>query len=207
MNRSRKVIDFPTDKNSDGSLKLFAMLFYLFLAIMLIFIGQLSEGGLGILFVMALLYNFGIKQKHETIRYLQKNRIVLLILLGICLLVYLKMTVASALLVGMYWLLVGRNGREAPYFLKFHLLTALIFNFLLLMPYLILDAVIALVSRCLLLLHVGAAATVVASISSHYLPLMMMGLLCGAAIWLSISVLMGRTPYIGVVTNNVRHLA
>lgn len=207
MSRSSNVVQFPSENSSGKSLKLFAMLFYLFVAFMLTLGANLSEEGLGTLVILGVLYNFMVRQRIYRTSYFKDNRVLLIILLVVFIVVY-KLTVLLILgMAALYWLLVGRSGREAPYFLKFHMLTALIFNFFLLMPYLILTAVISLISRCLVLFHLTAAGAVIGSISGMYIPLMMMGLLGGAALWLSISVLMGRTPYIGLVTNNVRHWA
>jgi len=207
MSPSRQVIDFPSPNQNDGNLKLFAILFYLMVAFMLIFVSHLSEGGLGILTLLGILYNYGIRHRIHKTGYFQKNRLLVTVLLVLILLLYPFAVLTTVLVIGAYWLLVGRTNREAPYFLKFHILTALVFNFFLLMPYLILDALISLAGRCLVLFHMLAPAKVVADLSGQHLPLLMMGLLTGAALWLAASVVMGKTPYIGVITDNVRQLS
>jgi hypothetical protein len=206
MSRFKNVVPFPSDHNQGHSLKVFAMLFYLFVAFMLTLGGQPTGEGLWTLMILGVLFNYMVLQRLYRTSYFKDNRVMLIIVLLILILVY-KFTVL--LVMGMavlYWLLVGRSGREAPYFLKFHMLTALIFNFFLLMPYLILNSAVNLVSRCLTLFHLAGADAVVGSVSHTILPLFVMGLMWGAAIWLSINVLMGRTPYFAVITDNVRNL-
>lgn len=209
MSRFKNVVPFPLSDNKHGhSLKVFGMLFYLFVAFMLSKMGGPPSGeGLWTLMILGVLYNYLVRQRLYRTNYFRDNKVLLIILVVLLLVVYPLTVLLIAGMGFLYWLLVGRSGREAPYFLKFHMVTGLIFNFFLLMPYLILNAMVSLVSKCLVLFHLTGAATVVGSVSMTILPLFVMGLMWGAAIWLSINVLMGRTPYMGVVTDNVRSLA
>jgi len=209
MTRPRNVVDFPSNKHSDVKVKLFAMLFYLFIAFLLTLGTGLSEEGLWGLALFGVLYNYFVRQRvHRNFQFRQDRQPLTWVLIGALLVlfiwVYKLVAIIALVLAFLYWGLIGGNVREAPYFLKFHMLTALVFNFFLLMPYLILVAVILLLSHLLVLFQLPAAGTVVSSIALYYLPLLMTGLIGGASLWLSISVLMGRTPYLGIVTTNVR---
>ena len=207
MSRVKNVVPLPSEKKNDLNLKLFAMLFYVFVAALLTRSGQPGEDGLFTLMILGVLFNFMVRQRIYRTRYFRDNKVILIILLVIMMVVYPYLVILSWGMAGLFWLLVGRSGREAPYFLKFHMLTALIFNFFLLMPYLILRAVLVMVAQGLALLHLSGAGQVLVQMATMYLPLFVVGLTWGATVWLSISVLMGRTPYLPVVTDNVRSLA
>jgi hypothetical protein len=205
--RSNNVLPFPSDNPSGVQLKLFALVFYLFLAYLLTFGLGLSEDGLFALMILGVIYNIFVRNRLHSGSYFQEHKVILVILLVIFLLVFKLAMVLLLLLAGAYWLLVGKSGREAPYFLRFHLLTALILDFFILMPYLLLSAVFMLLGQ---LFKMGGLGVLVAPgmlIVEQGLPLFFMGLFWGAAAWLSISAVMGRTPYIPVVTGNVRHWA
>jgi hypothetical protein len=105
-----------------------------------------------------------------------------------------------------YWLLVSRNRREAPYFLRFHMLTAMIATGLLLLFVLLFQAIIAWLDS---LLKLGGMSLFI-SIQYWYellWPYLTSFLFWGMALWFSFNALMGRTPYLPVVTDNVRQLA
>lgn len=207
MKRSGKVIDFPMGQAGGNGLKIFAVIFYLFLAYMLTLGTGLSEESLWVLFLLGPLYNFFVRQRIHQTGYFQQNKVMLIILLAILVLAFKGTMILLLVLAGIYWLLVGRSGREAPYFLRFHILTGLILNFFILMPYLMLNSGIELVYRLANVFQVGALVSPVITPVHSHLPLLCMGIFWGAGIWLSISALIGRTPYIGIVTPNVRHWA
>ena len=209
MKRSSNVVQFPSDNQNGFRLKIFAVLFYLFVAYLLTFGTGLSEEGLWGLVLFGGMYGYLIKEqayKRLKIKPHEKTKFMVIgvLLLVIFLWLYKIVAVLALILAGMYWLLVGRTGREAPYFLKFHLLTALIFNFFLLMPYLIVNAIIVLIGHSLSMAHLAVPAAVLGDISHHLLPQLMTGLLWGAGLWLAASVILGRTPYIALVSSNVR---
>ena len=104
----------------------------------------------------------------------------------------------------LYWLLVGRSGREAPYFIRFHILTALILNFFILLAYFLLLALLELLGPIFSLIGINMLLKIVLFVSSFSL-VAFMGVFGLVAVWLSWNVLLGRTPYIGWVTANVRH--
>jgi hypothetical protein len=207
MRRSNNVLPFPSDNPSGAKLKLFAIIFYLFLACFLTFGMGLSEDGLGTLVILGVLYNFFVRNRIHKGSYFKENALILGILLVVLVLAFKMAMLSLLLLAAVYWLLVGKSGREAPYFLRFHILTALILNFFLLMPFLLLNAVLSLLFRILAIAGLAALIAPVIQIEQQVLPLVFVALFCGVAVWLSISAVMGRTPYIPIVTDNVRHWA
>lgn len=202
-----KVLKFPGGQSSDFNLKLFAILFYLFLAYMMTFATGMSEGGFMILIVVGLLYNFLVRQGVRHTGYLERNKVLLIILLVIVLLAFQWTAILLVALAALYWLLVGRSGREAPYFLRFHILTGLILNFFILLPYLLLMAVLSLLQAVLSLAQLPAVMTTPLASAMSIIFTVFLGIFFGAALWLSVSALMGRTPYMPLVTDNVRHWA
>lgn len=215
--RHSKVLPFPSGKTDGNGFKVFALAFYLTLAYILIFgvsvpdfsLGaiRLSEGGLSVLLILGLMYTFLLRKQIYKSSYFSKNKVLLLILLVIFTLAFQLQALVFMLLAGLYWLLIGHSGKEAPYFLRFHLATALILNFFLLMPYLILQSAVALLIALFKVLQLGAFALPLVLTDQIFLPLLTAGFMGLAAIWLSISALMGRTPYIKIVTQQVRSLA
>lgn len=201
------VLNFPSDNPSGNSLKVFAIVFHVFVAYMLSWFFQLSESGLGFLIILGLMYNFLVRRRMQSTRYLKSNGVLLVILLVLALLVYQWATLLLLLISALYWLLVGRSGREAPYFLRFHILTALILGFFILMPFLIVNAAVMMLGQLMVLLHVDAVTAPVFGFYLKWIGYVMLALFWGSAGWLSINALMGRTPYIKLVTDNVRHWA
>ncbi len=198
------VLKFPTGQPNDISLKLFAVIFYVFLAVMMTLGSGMSEGGFTLLIVLGLLYNFTVRQRFHHTAYFKKNKVLLIILLVIFLLAFQLMVIYFLALAGVYWFLVGRSGREAPYFLRFHMLTGLILNFFILLPYLLLASFLALIKTILLVAHVSFLITPVGQIQSGLEQLTLV-VFWGVALWFSVSALLGRTPYVALVTSNVRH--
>lgn len=207
MKRTGNVLPFPMSDANGNNLKLFAVIFYLVLAYLMTLGTGLSEDGIGVLLMLGIMYNFLVRRRWVQSTYFQQNKVILIILLVLLLLVFKAMMLLILVLASIYWLLVGRHDREAPYFLRFHIVTALILNFFILMPYLLFSAGVELVYRLCDLFKIGLLAAPVLLPIQSGLPLLFMGIFWGAAVWLSISAVMGRTPYISVVTDNVRHWA
>lgn len=204
MKQSAKVLSFPSDHAGNGRLKGFGVVFHLALAYMLTLGSHMSPMlGLEILFILGLLYGLFIRHRIEKSRYWRDNKIMVLILLGIFMLAFYPVLLPILALCGLYWLMIGRAGREPPYFLRFHMLTALILNLFILMTYSLLTATLDLVFEILRLADLSFFLESVLALA----PFVFMGVFWGAAIWLSISMLMGRTPYIPAVTGNVRYWA
>lgn len=201
-----KVLKFPGGQASDFNLKLFAIIFYCFLAYMLTLGTGLSENGFMVLIVLGLLYNFLVRQGIRNTHYLQQNKVLLIILLIIVVIAFQWTTIPMIGLAVVYWLLVGRSGREAPYFLRFHILTGLILNFFILLPYLLLMALLQCIQAVLAVAKLTVLLLPLASVVA-VLPLVAMSVFAAVALWLSLSAMMGRTPYIPLVTANVRHWA
>lgn len=198
------VLQFPPSGGGGGFLlKLYAVFFYAMLAAALGVL-LLLPAGLDLLLILGLLYSFFERQKiHRSPRF--KQFLVVWIILGVLVIVaYWQMAVLVLVLAVLYKLLVARNGREAPYFVRFHLMTALLLNFFILMPLILFNETLGLL-RCILELvgvwHVSAPAFLT---YAGAFPLIRLGLFALPAIWLSIAALMGRTPYIRWVTGGVR---
>ena len=223
MRQSLNVLRFPMGSSGGMSLKAFAILFYISLASVITnplslfptagsfaFVLRpipLSGDSLGLLIVLGLLYGLIIKRWHQRNAVLRSKSwvsIVLVVLLVLSVLRYLPFLLLLGVL---YWLLVARTKRsETPYFLRFHLLTGLIANGLLLLALLILQSLIGFVEA---LSHVGGAEWFFSvgywyGIFWPYLTALLFWLL---ACRLAFAALMGRTPYISLVTDNVRHWA
>lgn len=220
--RNSNVLQFPNGQPSGNSLKVFAILFYVALAWMLFnptlllsatSLFQLRPShavvggeGLGLLIVLGLLYAVGIRYRSQFMNFMRGKTILLVILVILLLLSVLQYLPFLAILSGIYWLLIGRSGREAPYFLRFHLLTAMILNGLILLPLLLVQSVFGLLMSVLKLAHLDSLVSVMYGVGSFW-PYVILLAFWLPAIWLSLSALMGRTPYIGLVTSNVRHWA
>jgi hypothetical protein len=198
------VLKFPGGQSSDFNLKIFAVIFFLSLAYIITLGTGMSEDGFTVLIVLGLLYNFLVRHGTRYAEYFRRNQIILIIVGIILLVAFYQFALVLVLLAGVYWLLVGRFGREAPYFLRFHILTGLILNFFILFPYLVIRAFLALLLVVLKLGPLSFISTPVAELNAM-VPLLFMGVFFIAALWLSVSALMGRTPYILWVTGNVRH--
>lgn len=200
MPRSNNILQFRSA--GDWSLKLFVVLFYCFLAWMLISVLQLSEGAIWFLFMLGGLYFLGIRQKVINQHYLQKNALLLIILFFLALFLFPTTLIPLIAIAIVYCLLIGRSHRDAPYFVRFHILTALLINFFIILTFLLTAALIDFTSQLGQLVHIQSPWSF--SIL-YYGQLLTKGLIGASAVWLSISALMGRTPYIGGVANNVRH--
>jgi hypothetical protein len=222
MRHSSNVLRFPTGPSGGVSLKVFAILFYVSLAAaiinplsilprpgafsLVIKPTLLSGDSLGLLLVLGLLYALVVKQWYKRAGFL-RGRTWLIILLAVLLLLSVLHDLPFLLFLGLlYWLLVGRPKREAPYFLRFHLLTGLIANGLILLALLLFQSLMGFVES---LSRLGGLEWFV-SLAYWYgifWPYLATLLFWGLACRLSFAALMGRTPYISVVTDNVRHWA
>ena len=119
---------------------------------------------------------------------------------------FLARTTGAVVPLWVYWLLIGRFRRDPPYFLRFHLLTALMTNGLLLLALLSLQAILTLVAALVQLLPLAGLPSMLYWVAVFW-PDAVILLIWGVALWLSLAALMGWTPWIPVVTNNVRHWA
>lgn len=202
--KSSNVLKFPGGKSSDWSLKLFAVLFACFLGYMLTLQMGFSGDGFMLLILLGVLYQFFIRQGVLYRSYLQQNRLLLIILLVIFLWAFQWKMLLVLLMAGAYWLLVGRSGREAPYFIRFHILTGLILNAFVLLAYFLAVSVLHLLSPVCQLLGLTFLVNGLGTILPM-VPLAFLAVFGLVALWLSWNVLLGRTPYIAWVTVNVRH--
>ncbi len=202
--RSSNVLKFPGGQSSDWSLKLFAVLFLLFLGYMITLEMGFSGNGFMLIILLGVLYQFFVRQGGRYQSYLQQNRLLLIILLVVFLLAFQWKMLLILLMAGAYWLLVGRSGREAPYFIRFHILTGLILNAFVLLAYFLTLSGLQLLLSLFKLLGLAFLVTGLGSVLSM-LPLAFLGVFGLVAVWLSWNVLLGRTPYIAWVTANVRH--
>ncbi len=202
--RSSNVLKFPGGKSSDWSLKLFAVLFLFFLGYMITLGMGFSGNGFMLIILLGVLYQFFVRQGVRYQSYLQQNRLLLIILLVVFLLAFQWKMILVLLMAGTYWLLVGRSGREAPYFIRFHILTGLILNAYVLMAYFLIFSLLQLLLPVLKLVGLTFFATGLGTYMSM-LPLAFLAAFGLVAVWLSWNVLLGRTPYIAWVTPNVRH--
>ena len=197
-------MQFPPSGGGGGFLlKLYAVYFYAVLAAALGLLLVLPAG-LDLLFLLGLLYSFFERQKiHRSPRFRQYMAI--WIILGVLLAVaYWQMAVLVLVRAGLYKLLVARDGREAPYFVRFHLMTALLLNFFILMPLILFNETLGLL-RCLL--ELAGVWQVSAPLFLAYagaFPMIRLAVFALPALWLSLAALMGRTPYIRWVTGGVR---
>jgi hypothetical protein len=204
--RSSNVLKFPGGQSSDFNLKIFALIFFFSLAYIMTLGTGMSEDGFMVLIVLGLLYNFLVRHGIRHADYFKRNQIVLIIVGIILLVAFYQFALVLVLLAGVYWLLVARFGREAPYFLRFHILTGLILNFFILFSYLLIRAFLDLGLVVLNLAPLSFISTPLAGLNAM-VHLLFMGVFFITALWLSVSALMGRTPYILWVTANVRHWA
>lgn len=200
-------------------MKLFAVLFYVFVAYLLTLpvraqtafgllpMAQLSDGGIWLLMILGLLYNVFIRHRMHRSSHFKKNLPLIVIITLLILWAYQGQALMVAGITLIYWLLVGRTGREAPYFLRFHILTAMILGTFMLLPFLLLDVFLQLLSALFLVIQLGLVANVLSGIILPVLHVAALLVFWVAALYMSVAALMGRTPYINLVTPNVRHWA
>lgn len=196
------VLKFPKGQPDGWRLKLFIMIFYGTIAFLLVS-SRFSEGGLGLLLIWGVLYHFFIRARIHQSQYFQQNKVLIIILLAFAIGFYQFQGLLMLGIAGLYALLVGRSGKEPPYFLRFHVLTALIGNFLLLAAFLLINGAVNLLLSTLSLLPVITLLNM--SLLGGIGLIAIVGLV-GFNVWLAFSALMGRTPYLPYVTDNVRHL-
>lgn len=222
MKRPNNVLPFPSENQNGNSLKAFAIFFYVLLAWMLVnpiqLLGlgslapwlmepfSLNGDSLGLLMVLGLLYAVGVRYRSQFMMFIRGKTILIVILALLLFISVLRYLPVLVLLGGLYWFLVARSGREAPYFLRFHLLTALIFNSLVLLPLLVFQSCMNFMDALFKVLHLDAFVSIFYWYTSFW-PYAVLLIFWLPAIFLSLSVLQGRTPYIQTVTNNVRHWA
>lgn len=199
-----KVLKFPGGHSHDWGLKLFAILFPFFVAYLLSLGTGFSGNGFMALILMGVLYQFFVRHGVRYQSYVQQNRWLLLILLIIFLLAFQWQMLLILGVAAAYWLLVGRSGREAPYFIRFHILTALILNFFILLAYFLLVAVLQLLGPVFNLVGLAVLSAGLRSVSAFIL-LGFLGVFMLGAVWQAWNALLGRTPYLPWVTLNVRH--
>jgi hypothetical protein len=224
MSRSN-VLRFPTDPAGGKGLKAFAILMYLSLAYSVInpapllsMLGIVSgpvkaslpdQGCIGLLLMLGALYGIVVRKWYQNNPMLTSKPwlgIVVGFFLAFSLWQQPQLIPVLIVLSVAYWLLVSRTGKEAPYFLRFHLLTAMISTGLLLLPVLLFQAILHWFESVFKLSGLGLFVSI-----DYWFQLIwpfVTGLLFwGTAFWLSFNALMGRTPYLPIVTDNVRQLA
>ncbi|HEY9746236.1 MAG TPA: hypothetical protein V6C99_08475 [Oculatellaceae cyanobacterium] len=203
MPQPNNVLKFPHKNPLQGfHLKAFAVVFYLFIAAMLTQVLQANEEGLFFLVLLGILYHFGIRQFGISRQYFRQNGVLLIILFLLALFVFSHALIPIIAISIVYWLLIRRTAKEAPYFIRYHILTALVLNFLVVVGFLLVSASLELLNQIFLLFHFQPFFL---PAIAYYKLLILWGLLWGVAIWLSGAALLGRTPYIGIVTNSIRH--
>ncbi|MEM0952436.1 MAG: hypothetical protein AAGI66_09900 [Cyanobacteria bacterium P01_H01_bin.74] len=205
MNRYQNVVPFPKKKiASDSSVKLFLILFYCVLAYILSVVFRLSESGLTLLIVLGLVYNFFVRNRFNGQYYLRQNAVLLAILAVLFIFAFQNTMLWVLGIVGAYWFLVARKQTDSPYFLKFHILTALITSFFILMPYLIAVPSILAMMQLFSLLGLQSFSSQVFGVF-QYLSVVPTALFFAMAGWFSVAVIQGKTPELKIITENVRY--
>ncbi len=223
MRRNSNVLPFPSDPPSGRGLKAFAVIFYLVLALALAnpdhFLSRdlffpgfghapgLGNESLGFIVILGLLYGALVRHRSRVDSFMRGRKVAIYII-GLLILVSVWHYVPYLLLLGVaYYLLVARGGREVPYFLRFHLLTAMVLAGLTALPLLMLEAFLAMLGTLMGVLHAGILWLPVAAILTLVWPIAVLIFFWLPALWLSFCAVMGRTPEIPLVTQNVRHWA
>jgi hypothetical protein len=202
MPRSNNILQFPSGPLHGLNLKLFTVLFYLFIAGMLTNVFSDGEGGIGFLVLLGFLYHFLLRQRFNSRNYLKQNSFLLIVLFLLALFVFPLTLIPIFAIAIIYWFLIGRSSPDAPYFIRFHLLTALILNFLILISFLLLFAANNFAGQILSLFNIQTLFILDIHTYGFFLLQISFWLV---AIWLSLAAILGRTPYIGIVTNNIRY--
>ena len=203
--RHSNVMPFrsPGSAGDGWAIKLFAIIFYLFLGVMLSF---LSGNPIGILSFLGLLYWVFIHRRLHRGSYFQQNRVLLIILGLIFFLLFKLESIAILILCGLYWLLVLRTHPDPPYFLRFHLLNGMIFYLFLVLGLGLVNAIMRFAFSLLMFIQ-PAEALAMLGLYTTGLALGTLYLFMGCAVYFAITALMGRTPYLKYITDNVRHWA
>ncbi len=202
--RDSKVVNFSKN-NSDGhGLKLFSALFYLLLAFLLTFAMTAPLDALWLLILLGLLYNFLLRRRLNKAAFKSGPTMLIMgLVLVIMLLAFRFHLLVLVLMSGLYWLLVGQACREAPYFVRYHIMTALILNGFILLAVALLWSLHGLVLAGLKLAHLTVVSSWMQTVGPVVSLVVWLGL-WGLAFWLAASALLGRTPYIPFVTKHAQ---
>ena len=224
MSRSN-VLRFPTDPAGGKGLKAFAIILYItlaysvsypmpFFSLLGIIRGPVTapmpdQSCIGLLLVLGALYGLVVRQWHKNNPLFSQHPwmgIVIGFLLALSLWQQPQLIPALIVLAVSYWLLVIRTRKEAPYFLRFHMLTAMISTGLLLLLVILIQAIVVWLGSLLKISGLEHLMPVQTWFDLFW-PYITGFLFWGMALWFSFNALMGRTPYLPVVTDNVRQLA
>lgn len=205
MRRSSNVLPFPSGMGNGLYLKLFVMLFHLGLAAMLVAVLPLSEGALSVVLLTALVYYIFLRRRLHQSGALRRNAWLLILLTLLLTFLYPAPVIFVGAMSLLYWLLVGRAHREAPFFVRFHLLSALTAHGLLLFPFLIAAAVLSLGAAMSRLAHLEPVVSPAIQMMQTGLWGLYLLAFGGLGIYLGVNALLGKTPYLWLVSGNVRH--
>src|SRR5262249_54172043 len=142
---------------------------------------------------------------HTTPRF--RESIVLVAILGVLILiVYHTVAIWLAGLALLYWLLIART-RGNSYFLRYHLLSALILGFTLALPILMVEDGVLCMAHLLAAFGLTALSTPLAAGLAVAHPMAALVLCGGSYVYLAVSALFGFSPRLPFVTDAVQSLA
>lgn len=107
----------------------------------------------------------------------------------------------------LYWAFVHQKRQATPYFFRYHLLQAMILFLFLMLAFRILQGASMLLYAAMNLLQLGGVLAGPIGWVTGMLALIEPGVFLGMAVWMGIAALMGKTPSIRFVSENVRHWA
>lgn len=199
----RNVLPFKSPRSSQGwEVRVFTALFYLAMAWL---IYPVTSGSLTVVIVAAVLYALFLHRQIHRTGYLRQNALLLGIMLVLLLTVFWQVLLPLLVLTGIFWVMIWRVYHDTPFFVRYHLLTALILDLGLVLALLILEALLGFLGA---LWSLGPVSLFPAfsflGVGSGY-GLLCLALIWGSAIYLAVLALLGRTPFIPFVSAQVRH--
>ena len=204
QNSNSNIREFrPPNPASIGCARVYAAVFYLIIGWQLL---PPDGNDINMFFILAILYWAFIQKKiHTTVRFRQ-SIVLVVILVALVLFVYKDIALWLAGVALLYWLLIVQT-RGNSYFLRYHLLSALVLGFSLALMFLIVSGTVQCVVHLLAFAGMAALATLITGGLDYIYPIAALVVCGGTYVYMAISALLGLSPKLPFVTPNVQYMA
>jgi len=165
-----------------------------------------TEDKVNLLFLLSILYWAFIQARIHTTRRFKESIVLVVILAALILFVYHDIALWLAGLCVLYWLMIAKT-RGNTYFLRYHLLSALILGFTLLLPFLITSDAVQCAIHLLAAFGLAALSMPLAAGLTLVYPLAGLVLCGGSYVYMAFGALFGASPKLPFVTRNVQYMA
>lgn len=193
----------PPNPASIWCARLYAVFVYVFIGLQLL---PPTAGTANLLFWLVILYWAFIHAKIHTRPRFKESLWLVVILALLVLFVFRGAALWLAGLVLLYWLLISLT-RGNSYFLRYHLLTALMLGYVLTLPFLIVDdGAQCVIHLCRAFGLTAVSATLLAGFGVAY-PMAALVLCGGCYVYMAAGALFGFSPRLPFVSANVQYMA